>query len=327
MNVKLYCKQAAQEQFLDELFKGYGLEYDATEDQPSLQDYKDLKGQGFDAVISIPHPTSDPEYQAFKEAGVKHVVTQSVGFDHFDREAAKRWGIGIHHAVYPPQSVASYAVMCILMCARRVHTILEGYRTRDFRINQNRGQDLSELTVGIIGAGKIGQCVAKRLRGFECKILCFDIYPNEELKEFCEYVSMDELLQRSDIVTLHAFASPENHHLINAEKLALMKPTAYIVNTARGDLIDTWALIDALKAGKLHGAVLDVIENESGYYYTDQRGKEVPAHIAALEQFPEVTLLQHMAFCTTLSANEQLRTAVEAAYLALNGLPNPYEIK
>jgi D-lactate dehydrogenase len=327
MKVKLYCKQAAQEEYLDKLFKGYGLEYEATEDQPTLQDYKDLKGQGFDAIISIPHPTSDPEFDALQAAGIKHVVTQSVGFDHFDRDSAKRHGIGIHHAVYPPQSVASYAVMLILMCARKAHTILEGYRTKDFRINDNRGHDLSELTVGIIGTGKIGQCVAKRLRGFECKILCYDIYENDGLKEFCEYVPMDELLAKSDIVTLHAFASPENHHLINAEKLALMKPTAYIVNTARGDLIDTWALIDALRAGKLGGAALDVIENESGYYYSDQRGKEVPAHIAALEELPEVTLMQHMAFCTYLSANEQLRTAIEASYLALNGLPNPYEIK
>ena len=327
MKVKLFCKQAAQESFLDQLFKGYGLEYDATEDQPSLQAYKDLKGQGFDAVISIPHPTSDPEFDALAEAGVKHVVTQSVGFDHFDKESAKRHGIGISHAAYPPASVASYAVMCILMCARKVETIQRHYRERDFRINDCRGHDLSELTVGIIGAGKIGQAVAKRLRPFECRILCFDIYPNEELKEFCEYVSLDELLAQSDIVTLHAFASPENHHLIDAPKLALMKPTAYLVNTARGDLIDTWALIDALKAQKLGGAVLDVIEDESGYYYTDQRGKDVPAHIAALEQIPEVTLLHHMAFCTYLSANEQLRTSVEAAYLALAGKPNPYEIK
>ena len=327
MKVKLFCKQAAQEKFLDELFKGYGLDYDATEDLPSLEAYKALKGQGFDAVISVPHPTGEEEFRTLKEAGVKHVITQSVGFDHFDKEAAKKYGIGIHHAVYPPQSVASYAVMCILMSARRVHTILEGYRTRDFRINQCRGHDLSELTVGIIGTGKIGQCVAKRLRPFECKILCYDIYENDGLKEFCEYVSMEELLQRCDIVTLHAFASPENHHLINAEKLALMKPGAYIVNTARGDLIDTWALIDALRAKKLGGAVLDVIEDESGYYYTDARQKPVPEHIAALEELPEVTLLQHMAFCTYLSANEQLKTAIEASYLALSGKPNPYEIK
>ena len=327
MKVKLYCKQAAQEEFLDKLFKGYGLEYDATEDQPTLQAYKDLKGQGFDAVISIPHPTSDPEFDALQEAGVRHVITQSVGFDHFDKESAKRHGIGIHHAVYPPQSVASYAVMCILMAARRAETILRHYREKDFRINDCRGHDLSELTVGIIGTGKIGQCVAKRLRGFECRILCYDIYQNDGLKEFCEYVSMEELLAQSDIVTLHAFASPENHHLIDAEKLALMKPTAYIVNTARGDLIDTRALIEALRAKKLGGAVLDVIENESGYYYTDQRANPVPETIQALEALPEVTLLQHMAFCTYLSANEQLKTAIEASYLALNGLPNPYEIK
>ena len=106
-----------------------------------------------------------------------------------------------------------------------------------------------------------------------------------------------------------------------------MKPGAYIVNTARGDLIDTWALIDALRAKKLGGAVLDVIEDESGYYYTDARQKPVPEHIAALEELPEVTLLQHMAFCTYLSANEQLKTAIEASYLALSGKPNPYEIK
>ena len=223
--------------------------------------------------------------------------------------------------------MASYAVMCILMAARRAETILRHYREKDFRINDCRGHDLSELTVGIIGTGKIGQCVAKRLRGFECRILCYDIYQNDGLKEFCEYVSMEELLAQSDIVTLHAFASPENHHLIDAEKLALMKPSAYIVNTARGDLIDTWALIEALSAKKLGGAVLDVMENESGYYYTDQRNNPVPEMIQALEALPEVTLLQHMAFCTYLSANEQLKTAIEASYLALNGLPNPYEIK
>ena len=131
-------------------------------------------------------------------------------------------------------------------------------------------------------------------------------------------------------------ADPEKETILQAynycvalekKTAALMKPGAYIVNTARGDLIDTWALIDALRAKKLGGAVLDVIEDESGYYYTDARQKPVPEHIAALEELPEVTLLQHMAFCTYLSANEQLKTAIEASYLALSGKPNPYEIK
>ena len=327
MKVKLFCEQETQKPMYDGLFGQYGLEYVSTPELPTLQSYKDLKGQGFDAIISIPHPTGEEEFKALKEAGVKHVVTQSVGFDHFDKDAAKKYGIGIHHAVYPPQSVAGYAMMLILMCARRADTIFAGYKERDFRINQCRGNDLSELTVGILGTGKIGQMVAKRLQPFECRILCYDIYENEGLKEFCEYVSLEELLAQSDIVTIHAFASPENHHLIDAEKLALMKPTAYLVNTARGDLVDTQALIDALKAKKLGGAALDVIEGENGVYYTDRREKGLAPFMAELETMPEVTLTQHMAFCTTLSATEQLKTAVEAAYLALNGLPNPYEIK
>lgn len=327
MKVKVFCQQAGQAEELAAQFALYGLEWEGTADLPTLEGYRALKGRGFDAVLSVPHPTGEEEFRALSEAGVKHVVTQSIGFDHFDRAAAAKYGIGIHHAFYPPESVAGYAVMLMLMCSRRFDTIMRSYAARDFRIGGCRGNDLSELTVGIVGTGKIGQCTAKRLRPFGCRILCCDVYESAELSEFCEYVPLEELLEKSDIVTLHAFSSPENVHMISAERLAMMKPSAYIVNTARGDLIDTEALIRVLREGRLAGAALDVVEGESGVYYTDMRDRELPELMAELEEMPEVILTQHMAFCTSLSAREQQKTAIEAAYLALSGKQSPYEIR
>lgn len=324
MKIMAYFDSPNTHDTLDSACKEFGLEYEASAGAPTLDDFKALKGKGFDAVLVAVNPMSTEEFTVLKESGIKQVVSQSVGFDHFDKEAAKAAGIGINHSSYPPASVASYAVMLMLMCARRYDTLQTRFRERDFRVEECcRGRDMSELTVGVIGTGKIGQAVCRRLRGFDCKILCYDIYENEGLKEYCEYTDLDDLLKRCDIITLHAFASPENYHLINAEKLALMKPTAYIVNTARGSLIDADALAAAIKAGKLGGAALDVLEVENGFYYTDKRGQELPAIITELESLPEVTLSSHMAFCTELTGKSQVYEAVKTAYLALTGQPNP----
>ncbi|MCQ2561670.1 MAG: lactate dehydrogenase [Clostridia bacterium] len=329
MKIKCYYDSPMTHDTMVQACEEFGFEYVATEGPATMEDFKTLKGQDIDVILVSVNPMSTEEYTVLKDAGVKHVVSMSVGFDHFDKAAAKEIGIGIHHSSYPPATVASYAVMLMLMSARRYDSIERAYKGRDFRVTDAlRGNDPSELTFGVIGTGKIGAAVCNRLRGFEPKkILCYDIYQNESLKEFCEYVSLEELLAQSDIVTLHAFASPENYHLINAERLALMKPTAYIVNTARGSLVDAEALADAIENGKLGGAALDVLEVENGVYYCDKRGQELPAIMKRLEEMPEVIMTQHMAFCSTLTGRAQIYEAIKTGYLAMTGQPNPNEVK
>jgi D-3-phosphoglycerate dehydrogenase len=296
-------------------------EFKKTGDVPTLID----EAKDADVMILANMPMSAEVLRACPK--LRFVNIAFTGVDHVGLEAARERGMAVSNASgYSNEAVSELVLAMVLSIARRLGAVEKRCReggTKDGLV----GWEIKNKTVGIVGLGKIGTRTAELFHAFGAKILACSRSVHPDAPSYVTQLSLDELLAQSDIVTLHAFASPENHHLISAEKLALMKEGAYIVNTARGDLIDTWALIDALKAGKLGGAVLDVIEDESGYYYTDQRGKAVPAHIAELEKLPEVTLLQHMAFCTYLSANEQLKTAIEAAYLALNGLPNPYEIK
>ncbi|MDO5388407.1 MAG: NAD(P)-dependent oxidoreductase, partial [Clostridia bacterium] len=157
--------------------------------------------------------------------------------------------------------------------------------------------NLSDCTVGIIGTGNIGQAVIKRLWGFGCKILAYDPYEKEEVKKIAQYVDFDTLIKNSDIISLHSPGSDENHHLINKSVFDKMKEGAIIINTARGRLIDTDSLIDALESKKIGGAALDVLEYEDGLYYADRMGDViVNRRMAVLRSFPNVILTPHTAF-------------------------------
>jgi D-specific alpha-keto acid dehydrogenase len=247
--------------------------------------------------ISVGHKThiSDSILFALGEAGVEYVSTRSVGYNHIDMQCAETLGISVENVVYSPDSVADYTLMLMLMVIRNAKSTISRARVHDYRLNDIRGKELRDLTVGVIGTGHIGIAVMDRLRGFGCRVLACDRCP----KASADYVALDELLQHSDVVTLHTPLNGDTRHLLNRQRIERMRHGAFIINTGRGSLLDTKALLVALESGRLGGAGLDVLEGEEGIFYSDHSQRPIENwRLLRLEQLPNVLITPHTAYYT-----------------------------
>jgi D-specific alpha-keto acid dehydrogenase len=245
--------------------------------------------------ISVGHKSeiSESILLALKESGVKYISTRSIGYNHIDMKAAKRIRIEVGNVIYSPGSVADYTLMLMLMAIRNAKSIVSRAENYDFRLDHVRGKELRDMTVGVLGTGHIGKAVIERLRGFGCHVLA-----NSRSKEAAaNYVTLNELLQKSDILTIHVPLDADTYHMIGREQIKVMKQGAFLINTARGGLVDTDALIKALDNGKLGGAALDVLEGEEGLFYFDCTQKPIDNRfLLRLQQMPNVILTPHTAY-------------------------------
>jgi D-specific alpha-keto acid dehydrogenase len=247
--------------------------------------------------VSVGHKSelSASMLRALKDTGVEHVSTRSIGLNHIDLHAAAQLGITVENTAYEPDGVADYTVMLILMAIRNAKEIVNSAGQFDFRLRSVRGKELRDLTVGVVGAGNIGRAVIRRLHGFGCRVLAC----NNGCQESAEFVSLDELLLESDVVTLHLPLNAETHHLIGRREIEAMKRGAFLINTGRGSLVDTGALIVALQNGKLGGAALDVLEGEEGLFYFDCTNRPIDNRgLLALQRLPNVIVTPHTAYYT-----------------------------
>jgi len=247
--------------------------------------------------ISVSHKThiTNAMLRELSRAGVKYISTRSAGYNHIDVDFARSVGIAIGNVAYSPDSVADYTLMLMLMAIRNAKSTVTRADNHDFRLNDVRGKELRDMTVGIIGTGRIGAAVVDRLRGFGCRIVAYDHHP----KIAANYVPLDELLRQSDVVTLHTRLNAGTNHLLDRQRFAQMKDGAFIINTGRGSLIDTEALITALERGKLGGAALDVLEGEEGIFYADHRERPIGNNLLVrLQNMPNVLITPHAAYYT-----------------------------
>lgn len=312
--------------YLESLANELGFDFDWTPEYPTLENTHLAAGAQGVTIITNPMPAE--VLSAYHELGVKAIGTRSIGYDHIDVAHAHKIGMRVSHAIYPPEGVANYAIMLILMTLRKAKLITRLAGARDFGLEGKIGRDISGCTVGIVGTGAIGATVARHLTGFGCRIIASDPYPKAELEGIVEYKELPELLAEADVVTLHAPGLPQNFHLIGKDELALMKQGAVIVNTARGTLIDTEALLCALEEGHLGGAALDTIESEANLYYRNLSREILPNRdLAALEALPNVIVTPHMAFYTAEAVENMMRTNAEALLALANGQNSPYEVK
>jgi D-specific alpha-keto acid dehydrogenase len=232
-----------------------------------------------------------------REAGVEYISTRSIGFDHIDLRAADNLGITVENVVYAPDGVADYTLMLILMAIRNVTGVLRSAERHDFRLSSARGKDLRDMTVGVLGVGHMGNAVIRRLQGFGCRVLASSNRPTEAAA--AEFVSLDELLLESDVVTLHLPLNADTHHVIGRKQIAMMKRGAYLINTGRGALVDTGALVVALETERLGGAALDVLEGEEGIFYADCTTRPIDNHfLLRLQQLPNAIVTPHTAYYT-----------------------------
>ncbi|TYK50566.1 D-isomer specific 2-hydroxyacid dehydrogenase family protein [Actinomadura decatromicini] len=244
--------------------------------------------------VSVNHktPITNPSLLALSAAGVQYISTRSIGYNHIDVEYAERVGISVGNVAYSPDSVADYTLMLMLMAVRHAKSTVRRTDAHDYRLNDTRGKELRDLTVGVIGTGRIGTAVIDRLRGFGCRVLTHDNRSHS-------HVSFDELIELSDIVTLHTPLTADTHHLLDRHRIERMKPGAYIVNTGRGPLLDTEALLAALESGRLGGAALDVLEGEEGIFYADCRNRHFENEaLVRLQRLPNVLISPHSAYDT-----------------------------
>ena len=240
--------------------------------------------------------------KALQQQGVKMIAVRSAGFNNVDLKAADELGLTVARVpAYSPYAVAEYATALILSLNRRTHHAYQRVRDYNFSLNRLVGFDMHGKTVGVFGTGKIGQCFIDIMLGFGCKVLCYDVVKAKSLegRKGVSYMSMDEVFQRSDIISLHLPLVKETRHIINKHTLELMKPTALIINTGRGELVNTADLLDALRDEKLGGAGLDVYEEESGYFYEDLSEKIVKdRELLEVINQPNCMLTSHQAFLT-----------------------------
>lgn len=311
---------------LEALSRELGFDYGWTADYPTLENAE--LAAGADGICIITNPMSRELLAAYRELGVRGLATRSIGYEHIDLAAARDLGIRVGHASYPPEGVADYAIMLMLMALRKVKLVCRHAAAQDFTLEGKLGRSLAGCTVGVVGTGAIGSCVVRELRGFGCRVIAYDPFPRAELAELATYTSLPELLASSDVVTLHAPGLPENRHMIGAEELSLMKEDAVLVNAARGSLVDTAALLDALESGRIGGAALDTIEHEAGLYYLDRSRDALPNRDrAALMALPNAIVTPHMAFYTAEDVEDMVRSNVEALLAFAAGVETPHEVR
>ena len=248
------------------------------------------------------------------ENGIKLIALRCAGFNNVDLKAATENNIKIVRVPsYSPEAVAEHAVALLLTLNRKTHKAYNRVREHNFSLERLTGFDLFKKKVGVVGTGKIGQAFCRIMLGFGCRVLAFDIYPNEELqKKGVEYVAFESLLSASDIISLHCPLNEHTHHLIDKSAFSKMKKGAMLINTSRGGLVDTKAAIKALKKEKLGYLGIDVYEQEEKLFFQDLSESIVPDDvIVRLMTFPNVLITSHQGFLTQEALEEIAKTTLE----------------
>lgn len=314
MRVAVFSTKPYDRTFLDAAAEGSGhvmhyFEARLTADTAGL-------ARGHEAACIFVNDEADAEaLRILKEVGTTLVACRCAGVNQVDLPVARELGITVVRVpAYSPHAVAEYAVGLILALNRHIPRAYNRVREGNFMLDGLMGFDMHGKTAGVIGTGKIGGLVAKILGGFGCKLLAHDAYVNPDCTAIgVEYVGLDELLSRSDVVSLHCPLTPETRHLIDARALGVLKPGAMLINTSRGDVIDTAAVVEALKSGRLGSLGIDVYEEEEQYFFEDYSGRVIEDDVLArLLTFPNVLLTGHQAFFTREAIGNISRTVVDS---------------
>jgi D-lactate dehydrogenase len=270
--------------------------------EPRLSAATGALARGFPAVCAFVNDTLDAEVlTTLWSGGTRLIALRSAGFNHVDVPRARDLGFTVARVpAYSPHAVAEHAIALILSLNRKIHRAYARVREGNFALDGLLGFDLFGRTAGVVGTGKIGSIVARILIGFGCRVVAYDVAPNDECRALgVEYVPLDDVWTRADIITLHAPLTPDTTHLIDAKAIARMQPGVMIVNTGRGALVDTPAVIAGLKTGRIGYLGLDVYEEEEQLFFQDHSSHVIQDDVfARLLTFPNVLVTAHQAFFT-----------------------------
>lgn len=255
---------------------------------------------------------------------IKVVATRTIGYDHIDLNAAKKNGVHICKGYYDPDGVAEYTIMLMLMALRNYKQALYRANANDYSLSGLMGSELRNLTVGIIGTGKIGLKVAEYLSGFGCRVIAYSRRENATENSSITYCPLEEVYRDSDVITLHVPLSNQTRYMVNKDTIAQMKDGVVIINCARGELMCMDDVIAGIESQKIGALGLDVIEEEEGIYHRDLRSDILSnRNMAYIRQFPNVTMTQHMAFYTKEAVRSMAQSGVVNILKCLQKEENP----
>lgn len=268
---------------------------------------------GFPAICAfVNDDLSRPVLEVLQQGGVRLIALRSAGFNHVDLRAAQELGLTVVRVpAYSPYAVAEHTLALILALNRKIHRAYNRVREGNFALDGLLGFDMHGKSVGIVGTGKIGAVFARLMSGFGCRLLAYDPYPNPGLKDLVEYVPLETLLGESDVISLHCPLTPETHYLINDSAVAKMKPGVMLINTSRGALIDTRAVIEGLKDARIGYLGLDVYEEEADLFFQDLSSQVIQDDVfSRLLTFPNVLITGHQGFFTQDAITNITRTTI-----------------
>ncbi len=321
MKILFYAAKVYDKKSFDPLLEQYpGIEIDYIDHE--LEPMTAALADGYDAICAfVSADVGAKTLEILNEKGVKTVLMRCAGYNNVDIEKAKELGITVKIVPgYSPEAVAELAMGLALAVNRRLYKAYNKVRENDYSLRGLRGVNFYQKTAGIVGTGKIGAAMARICHGFGMKVIGYDMYENPALKDFVEYVSLDELFARSDLISLHCPLLDSTYHMINIENIKKMKDGVILVNTSRGALVDTDELIEGIRLNKFLGVGLDVYEEETGNVYED-RSDEIMMHsvTARLLSFPNVMITSHQGFYTLEALNAIAETTLQNMMDAVNG--------
>ncbi|MBP5609204.1 MAG: 2-hydroxyacid dehydrogenase [Lachnospiraceae bacterium] len=328
MKMLFYAAKIYDKKSFDPVLKQYpGMEIDYIDHE--LEPITAALAEGYDAICAfVSADVGAQTLTILKEKGVKAVLMRCAGYNNVDVEKAKELGIMVKIVPgYSPEAVAELAMGLALAVNRRLYKAYNKVRENDYSLRGLRGVNFYQKTAGIVGTGKIGAAMARICRGFGMKVIGYDMYPNPALADFVEYVSLDELLSQSDLISLHCPLLDSTYHMINLENIKKMKDGVILVNTSRGALVDTDELIEGIRLNKFLGVGLDVYEEETGNVYED-RSDEIMAHsvTARLLSFPNVMITSHQGFYTLEALQAIAETTLQNLKDASEGISTKNDV-
>lgn len=282
--------------------------------------------QGLDAVCVFVNDEVDATVvEALAGYGIRLIALRCAGYNNVDLRAAYGRLRVVRVPGYSPHAVAEHALALVMTLNRKTHRAFNRTREHNFTLSGLEGFDLNSKAAGVVGTGRIGQAFAAICRGLGMEVLAFDTFPNLGLD--VKYVDLDTLLQKSDVVSLHCPLTAETHHLMSAARFSLMKPTAMLINTSRGALVDSRALLEALRSGRLGSAGLDVYEEEGDLFFEDRSQTLVDDEVLSLLlTLPNVLVTSHQAFLTDEALEAIARTTLDSVRAFFSGAPLENEV-
>ncbi len=324
MKIAFFSTKAYDRESFNRFLKKSG--HEITYFEPKLDKHTVYLAEGHDVICSFVNDKIDANIlKKLDQLKIRLIALRCAGYNQIDLDAAAKQGIKIVRVpAYSPEAVAEHAFALILTLSRKTHKAYNRVRENNFSLEGLTGMNIHGKTVGVIGTGAIGKAFCRIAKGFGCKILAFDIAENEEMKELgVKYLPLDEVLSQGQIISLHCPLNPKTHHMINAESISKMQNGVALINTSRGALVETKAVIRALKKGKIGYLGIDVYEQEEHIFFKNLSEEIMQdEQIARLMTFPNVLVTGHQAFLT----NEALEQISKTTLANISNFENGEEL-